>query len=64
MSEQNQAPAKEPKKSKPSTVKVVSKHDLFVDLVKNANITKTPSIVELHPWLQDNIDAGLVIVVD
>lgn len=58
---------KEPKAQKqvkPQLVKVVSKFDLFVDLVMDKNITKTPSIVEMHPWLQDNIDRGLVLVVE
>lgn len=58
------AEQKAPKTSKPELVKVISKFDLFVDLVMNKNITKTPSIVEMHPWLQDNIDRGLVLVVE
>lgn len=65
MSEVKEAkPAKAVKEAKPEVVKVISKFDLFVDLVKDKNITKTPSLVELHPWLQDNIDAGLVLVVE
>lgn len=58
------AEQKAPKTQKPELVKVVSKFDLFVDLVMNKNITKEPSIVELHPWLQENIDRGLVLVVE
>jgi hypothetical protein len=58
------AEQKAPKAQKPELVKVISKFDLFVDLVMNKNITKTPSIVEMHPWLQDNIDRGLVLVVE
>ena len=45
------------------TVTVVAKHDRFIDLVNNVEITKEPKVVEMHPWLQAQVDAGLVIVV-
>ncbi len=46
----------------PETVEVVSKFDRFVDLVKDVEITHTPTTVEMHPWLQAQVDAGLVIL--
>lgn len=42
-------------------VTVMSKHLRFVDLITGAEITRTPIEVELHPWLQAQIDAGLLI---
>lgn len=71
MSTQDQTPTAEavepkakPAKAKPvkTTVTVVSKYDRFVDLVMNVEITQTPSEVEMHPWLQANVDVGLVIL--
>lgn len=46
----------------PNMVEVVSKFDRFVDLVKDVEITHTPTTVEMHPWLQAQVDAGLVIL--
>lgn len=54
-------PAKAAKPGK-TTVTVVSKFDRFVDLVNNVEITQTPSEVVMHPWLQANVDNGLVVV--
>ena len=39
------------------TVRVFAVHGRFVDLIKDVEIT-TPKLVEWHPWLQANIDAG------
>lgn len=55
-------PAKVAKAAKPSKVLVVSKFDRFVDQITGMEITKTPVEVEMHPWLQANVDAGLVIL--
>ena len=46
----------------PNRVEVVSKFDRFVDLVKDVEITHPPTTVEMHPWLQAQVDAGLVIL--
>lgn len=56
--------AKAKAETKQNVVKVVSKFDRFVDLVNNIEITKSPILVEMHPWLQSNVDSGLVIVVE
>ena len=50
------------KAAKPSKVLVVSKFDRFVDQITGVEITKTPVEVEMHPWLQSNVDVGLVIL--
>jgi len=44
-----------PPAAEQSTIKVFAKHGRFVDLVKDVTITSTP-------WLQANIDNGLLIV--
>ena len=54
--------SKAAKPAKPSKVLVVSKFDRFVDQITGMEITKTPVEVEMHPWLQANVDAGLVIL--
>jgi hypothetical protein len=45
-------------------VKVFSSRGRFVDLVKNVEIGSTPVEVEMHPWLQANIDAGNLTVTE
>ena len=52
------ADQKPTEKSKAKTVKVVASIPPFVDLIKNVEIGETPVEVELHPWLQAQIDAG------
>jgi len=47
-------------KQKPKTVKVFAVHPPFVDLIKNVQIGETPVEIELHPWLQAQIDAGKI----
>ena len=44
------------------TVMVVSKFERFVDLVMDVAITQKPTPVVMHPWLQAQVDAGLVIL--
>ena len=51
-------------KAKPKTVKVVAVYPPFVDLIKNVEIGETPVEIELHPWLQAQIDAGKIVVVE
>ena len=36
----------------------------FVDLINDVRIGAEPVEVELHPWLQAQIDAGLLIMVE
>lgn len=50
-------------RQKPKTVRVMSKHGLFVDLIKDVKITSEPVEVEDHDWLRANIDAGILIEV-
>lgn len=60
------AEAKQPKAAKaPKTnkVSVVAKFDKFVDLIANVEIGKEPVEVEMHPWLEAQVEAGLVIIV-
>ena len=45
-------------------VKVMAKLPPFVDLIKDVRIGAEPMEVELHPWLQAQIDANLLIVVE
>ena len=47
--------------TKPKTVRVRPKYGKFIDLVKNVTIEGVME-VELHPWLQANIDRGLLVV--
>lgn len=47
-----------------ATVKVYAKFPPFVDLVKDVKIGGETVEVELHPWLQANIDSGLLIVAE
>ena len=47
-----------------TTVKVMAKLPPFVDLIKDVRIGAEPIEVELHPWLQAQIDAGLLLVVE
>ena len=60
------AEPKEAKKSAPkkTTVKVMAKLPPFVDLINDVRIGAEPMEVELHPWLQAQIDANLLIVVE
>ncbi len=51
-----QQPTKQPAK-----VRVRPKFTRFIDLVKNVTIEGVME-VELHPWLQANIDRGLLVV--
>lgn len=50
-----------PEPKKPKTVTVYAKYGRFIDLVNDVEITSTPQEVEAHPWLQAQIDAGLLI---
>ena len=45
-------------------VKVMAKLPPFVDLINDIRIGAEPMEVELHPWLQAQIDANLLIVVE
>ena len=45
----------------PECEMVVSKFDRFVDLVMNVEITQTPTSVQMHPWLEAQIESGLVL---
>ena len=49
-------------KAKPKTVRVVAKYPPFVDLIRDVRIGEEPVEVELHPWLEAQIEIGLVIV--
>ena len=60
--ESAEKPKRAAKPAKSDKVLVVSKHDRFIDLVNNVEIGQTPVEVEMHPWLQANVDAGLVIL--
>ena len=48
---------------KPKTVKVVAVYPPFIDLINNVEITDQPTLVELHPWLQAQLDAGKITLV-
>lgn len=54
----------EPKKSKESKPKVVAVYGEFVDLIKDVKIGSEPVEVEIHPWLQSQIDAGKLKLVE
>lgn len=45
-------------------VKVMAKLPPFVDLINDVRVGAEPMEVELHPWLQAQIDGGLLIVVE
>ena len=45
-------------------VKVMAKLPPFVDLINDIRIGAEPMEVELHPWLQAQIVANLLIVVE
>ena len=47
-----------------TTVRVMAKLPPFVDLINDVRIGAEPVEVELHPWLQAQIDANLLIVVE
>ena len=49
---------------KPKAVKVVAKYPPFIDLINNVEITGEPTPVEMHPWLQAQVDAGKLVVVE
>ena len=49
---------------KAKTVKVVAKYPPFIDLINNIEITGEPTPVEMHPWLQAQVDAGKLVVVE
>ena len=57
------AKAQETPQEKP-TVNVMAKLPPFVDLINDVRIGAEPMEVELHPWLQAQIDAGLLLVVE
>lgn len=46
----------------PKTVKVYAKRGHFQDLIKGTVITFEPVEVELHAWLQAQIDCGLLVL--
>ena len=54
----------EPKVKAKNTVKVFARMPPFVDLINDITIGETPKEVENHPWLQANINAGLLIVAE
>jgi hypothetical protein len=56
------ADQKPAEKQKVKTVKVVAVYPPFVDLIKNVEIGETPVEIELHPWLQAQIDAGKIVL--
>lgn len=56
-------PAKAPE-AQQQKVKVMAKLPPFVDLINDVRIGAEPMDVELHPWLQAQIDAGLLLVVE
>ena len=56
-------PAKVPE-AQQQKVKVTAKFPIFVDLINDVRIGAEPMEVELHPWLQAQIDANLLIVVE
>ena len=56
-------PAKAPE-AQQQKVKVMAKLPPFVDLINDIRIGAEPMDVELHPWLQAQIDANLLIVVE
>lgn len=49
---------------KAKTVKVVAKYPPFIDLINNVEITGEPTPVEMHPWLQAQVDAGKLVIVE
>ena len=55
-------PAKTPEPT--NRIKVMAKLPPFVDLINDVRIGAEPMEVELHPWLQAQIDANLLIVVE
>lgn len=55
-------PAKAPE-AQQQKVKVKAKLPPFVDLINDIRIGVEPMEVELHPWLQAQISAGILIVV-
>ena len=61
--ESAEKPKRAAKPAKSDKVLVVSKHDRFIDLVMNVEIGQTPVEVDLHPWLEAQVEAGLLIVV-
>ena len=56
-------PAKAPENQQ-QKVKVMAKFPIFVDLINDVRIGSEPVEVELHPWLQAQIDAGILLVVE
>lgn len=50
-----------PKASKPVTVKVSAVFGRFIEQHTGAVIESEPVEVELTPWVQANIDAGLLV---
>ena len=59
-------PAKAPEVQQEQTnrIKVMAKLPPFVDLINDVRIGAEPVEVELHHWLQAQIDAGLLIMVE
>lgn len=51
-------------KAKESKPKVVAVYGEFVDLIKDVKIGSEPVEVEIHPWLQSQIDAGKLKLVE
>lgn len=56
-------PKETPKEQPKGKIKVVAKYPPFIDLIKDTVIGVNPVEVEMHPWLQAQVDCGLVIVV-
>lgn len=49
---------------KSNKVKVVATLSMFVDQVTGTEIRNTPVEVEMHPWLQAQVNAGHVVIVE
>ena len=64
MTEETQTPTKTRAPRAPKAVKVVAKYPPFIDLINNIEITGEPTPVEMHPWLQAQVDAGKLVVVE
>jgi len=52
-----------PVTAKSKKVKVVTKFPLVIDLITDTKITAIPVEIELHPWLQAQIDSNIIQVV-
>lgn len=58
------ARAPEVQQEQTNRIKVMAKFPPFVDLINDVRIGAEPVEVELHPWLQAQIDQNLLLVVE